>query len=118
MFIQQVTKSFGPIPTGRREKLPSRPRYKPASGPAFAPPAEVQLGGGDFAQLGAQERSFDTHDGLAYPVYDGPGSPESRDLQAQVLQHAAGFKPDVSLFNGGSSSASSSRVDLLGRVPN
>ena len=75
------------------------PRYKPASGPAFAPPAEVQLGGGAdyFPQLTeAQSRSYDAKDGLAYPVYDGPGSAQSRDLQAQVLQHAAGFKPDVS----------------------
>ena len=44
----------------------------------------------------AQERSYDPHDGLSYPVYEGPGSAQSRDLQAQVLQHAAGFKPDVS----------------------
>ena len=100
------------------EREPARPRYKPASGPAFAPPAEVQLGGGDFTQLGAQERSYDTHDGLAYPVYDGPGSPESRDLQAQVLQHAAGFKPDVSLFPAVPLLPSTSRIDCLGRVPN
>ena len=47
----------------------------------------------------AQERSYDPHDGLSYPVYEGPGSAQSRDLQAQVLQHAAGFKPDVSSWH-------------------
>ena len=59
----------------------------------------MQLGGGDFPQhLAAQDRSYDPKDGLGYPVYDGPGSAQSRDLQAQVLQHAAGFKPDVSFW--------------------
>lgn len=85
----------------RKRGRETLPRYKPASGPAYAPSAEEVLGGpdfdpADFPQLGAQDRSYDSNDGLAFPVIEGPGSAQSRDLQAQVLQHAAGFKPDVS----------------------